>query len=409
MFVGLLIVQNWTNTDIYKPRFGNVVSEISLEGGRAVEVKPRHGDRQQRLKSCALPSKMTGTAMKTAEEVRSHFEAIECRDGSVKFRCNVQSCCTVLSMKKEERTSTSALRRHLGSHGMTEFLSTCDVERALENGRRLDAKRARHGLQNFGFKVPTAPVFFKMNKKEKRLVTVMLTAFDVVAHLRPFTCAEDKGRRVLARCMGAPLASKNGCRAMIGSWFDQYLDKVKDELEHIERIALTADGWTNYAAEHFATVTLHYLEPNFGQLVARCIACVHETDSLISAEVIARDIHDRLTRLGWPVNKVISAIATDEGSNFRALVTRALRAETGRVIADEDVICMDHMLTTAFKHALQSSAAVNDLFERCTALSSACRRRAIKGLLHDRQRTLHAENADRHVLGNLDYKLGTSL
>jgi len=57
--------------------------------------------------------------------------------------------------------------------------------------------------------------------------------------------------------------------------------------------------------------------------------------------------------------------------------------------------CMDHMLTTAFKHALSSSTAVNDLFERCTAISSACRRRAIKGLLHEAQKTLHAENADR--------------
>jgi hypothetical protein len=182
---------------------------------------------------------------------------------------------------------------------------------------------------------------------------------------------------------------------MIDSWFDQYLEKVKDELKHIERLALTADGWTNYATEHFAVVTLHYLEPNFAKLVARCIACVHETDSLISAEVIARDINDRLTRLGWPVDKAISAVATDEGSNFRALVTRALRAETGRTIDDEDIICMDHMLTTAFKHALSSSTAVNDLFERCTAISSACRRRAIKGLLHEAQKILHAENADR--------------
>jgi hypothetical protein len=74
--------------------------------------------------------------------------------------------------------------------------------RALLSMRRNFSQReTRQGLENFGFKVSPAPVFFKLSKNDRRLVTVMLSAYDVVAHLRPLNCVEDKGRRVVARCM----------------------------------------------------------------------------------------------------------------------------------------------------------------------------------------------------------------
>lgn len=87
---------------------------------------------------------------------------------------------------------------------MNEFISTGDVARAIEHAQELQSKRNRQGLENFGIKVSPAPVFFKLSKNDRRLVTVMLSAYDVVAHLRPLNCVEDKGRRVVARCMGAP-------------------------------------------------------------------------------------------------------------------------------------------------------------------------------------------------------------
>ena len=115
---------------------------------------------------------------------------------------------------------------------------------------------------------------------------------------------------------------------MIAHWFSEYLDSLRIELEDVEYIALTSDGWTNYATEHFATVTLHFMLRGFRKMQSRCIACVHPRDDRISAEVIARDLDTRLTRIGWPLEKSIVALTADEGSNFRALVTRALRAET---------------------------------------------------------------------------------
>lgn len=273
---------------------------------------------------------------RSSEEVRQHFHKIECSDGAtVKYRCNIGACTTVITMKKSEATSTSVLRRHLASqaHNMTEYLAGGDVARALAHAEQVDHKRARHGLENFGFNRTPGAVFFKLEKADQSLVTVMLESYDIISHLRTFNGLYDVGQRVLKRVMNAPHASKERCRAMIDHWFREFLDLVTKELQDVEFIALTSDGWTNYANEHFATITLHFMRRGFAKMESRCIACVHERDNVISAEVIARDLHARLIRIGWPLEKLVVAVTTDEGSNFRALVTRALRAETGAMQA----------------------------------------------------------------------------
>jgi hypothetical protein len=333
---------------------------------------------------------------RSSDDVRVHFDKIACSDGvHVKFKCNIGACTTVLTMKKEEATSISVLRRHLAytTHGMTDFLAGGDIPRALEHAEEAERKRARCGLSAFGFKISPAAGFFKLKKKDQRLVTVMLESYDIISHLRTFSKVRDYGQRALKRVMNVPSATEVGCRAMITHWFSEYLDSLRIEWEDVEYIALTSDGRTNYATEHFATVTLHFMLRGFRKMQSRCIACVHERDDRISAEVIARDLDTRLTRTGWPLEKPIVACTTDEGSNFRAVVTRALRTETGRAIIDPDVICMDHMLKTAFEHALRAADGVRDLFERCNKLSSVCR--SIKLALHEAQKDLHAQHNHR--------------
>jgi hypothetical protein len=263
---------------------------------------------------------------RSSEEVRQHFHRIECSDGRVQFKCNIGACACTITMKKSGSTSTSVLRRHLASqaHGMTDYLAGGDVSRALENAEREERKRARIGLCAFGFKSSPSNVFFKLQRKDQRLVTVMLESYDIISHLRTFNSVKDTGRRVLKRVMDAPFASEEGCRAMIAHWLSEYLDSLSAELADVECIALTTDGWTNYATEHFATITLHFMSRGFGLLQSRCIGCIHERDNVISAEVIARDLGARLNRIGWTANKTIVAINTDEGSNFHALAATTI-------------------------------------------------------------------------------------
>ena len=46
---------------------------------------------------------------------------------------------------------------------------------------------------------------------------------------------------------------------MIQEWFKDLLNYVREDLarSEVESIAITADGWTNYAGEHFTTLILH--------------------------------------------------------------------------------------------------------------------------------------------------------
>jgi hypothetical protein len=161
-------------------------------------------------------------------------------------------------------------------------------------------------------------------------------------------------------------------------------------------ISLTSDGWTNYATEHFAAMTLHFIDRAFTKVHSRCIACVHQRDEVISAEVLARAVDSKLTEIGWPREKPLAAVNTDEGSNFRAMVTRAIPDQTSRVIQDTKVICCDHLMKTSFEHALRRCADVSAMFDRCEKLSSICRRtRAIKMMLQDEQRDLHRQDSSR--------------
>jgi hypothetical protein len=239
-------------------------------------------------------------------------------------------------------------------------------------------------------------VFIKLDKKQRKLVATMFASFDIVAHMRPFSSLHDMGRRAMAGVSGCHSPSKSACRSMVLKWFGEYVAELRKELADIDYISLTSDGWTNYATEHFAAMTLHFIDRAFTKVHARCIACVHQRDEVISSEVLATALDSKLTEIGWPREKPIAAVNTDEGSNFRAMVTRAMADQTSRLIQDTKVICCDHLMKTSFEHALRRCPVVSAMFDRCEKISSICRRtRAIKMMLQDEQRALHRRDPSR--------------
>jgi hypothetical protein len=117
-------------------------------------------------------------------------------------------------------------------------------------------------------------VFIKLDKKQRKLVATMFASFDIVAHMRPFSSLHDMGRRAMAGVSGCHSPSKSACRSMVLKWFGEYVAELRKELADIDYISLTSDGWTNYATEHFAAMTLHFIDRAFTKVHARCIACV---------------------------------------------------------------------------------------------------------------------------------------
>jgi hypothetical protein len=334
---------------------------------------------------------------KSAAEVRQHFEVVG-EDGRV-LRCTVHGCSAVLRLK--DATATTNLRRHLGqTHGLHAYLSSGDMALARRNlAESEEAKRRRDELwQSRGVSISQSSTraFFKLDKCQQKLISALLASFDIVQHMRPFTSLRDQGRRAMARLTGCHSSSAGSCRAIITEWLSDFIKHVSKELAEIDYISMTADGWTNFRTEHFAMMTLHFIDKAFTKVSAHCVSCVHQRDCIISAEVLARDVDRVLSMLGWPRDKPLAALTTDEGSNFRALVLRALTSETQRVISDTKVICVDHLLKTQFGHALARSPAVNAVFKRCESLSSICRStRAVKMLLQDAQNELHRQDQRR--------------
>jgi hypothetical protein len=313
----------------------------------------------------------------------------------------VNGCIAEFSLS--DAKSTSTLRRHLAgeTHNLKEYLSSGDVALGKKNEaatsaakRKCDDMWQKQGVQ---FKpAPAHRTFFKLETGQQKLVVTLLASFDIVLHMRPFLSLRDKGRMTMARLLGCHRPSSTACRAIILSWLTDYLSTLRRSLANVDYICMTSDGWTNWANDHFAVMTLHFVERDFTQVHAHCVSCVHQRDDVISSEVLARDVDRVLNCLGWSQEKPLAAMVTDEGSNFRGLVTRALLAETGRAILDPKVICMDHLLKTAFEHALNASADVKALFDRCEKLSSICRRnRSVKSLLADQQLLLHQQDIRR--------------
>ncbi len=341
---------------------------------------------------------------RTASEVRAKFEEVS-RDGqSLRVRCMHNACAQILTLPIKDASSTTSLRRHLVQyHGLDEYSSQQDVLNARRNAQEdEDTKRQRvENWSRFGVKVQhnsQSTVFQKLSKADKRLLTNLAASLDIVSNMRPLSALKDKGRRLLARVSGCPLPSPVTARAMIQEWFKDLLNYVKEDLARaeVESIAITADGWTNFAGEHFTTFTLHYIDRAFKSLRAVCIGCLHQRDDRISAEVLARDLDAVLTKIGWDRDKPLAAATTDEGSNFRKLVTESLNTESGRQILDPRVICVDHMIKTSFEHSLDRAQSIKAIFDAAEKLSSICRKsRAIKVFLQGQQAALHASEPDR--------------
>ncbi len=47
---------------------------------------------------------------------------------------------------------------------------------------------------------------------------------------------------------------------LIPAWYAVEKENVKKELQDVRDVAVTADGWTSIAQDHYLTVSVHYVE-----------------------------------------------------------------------------------------------------------------------------------------------------
>lgn len=98
---------------------------------------------------------------------------------------------------------------------------------------------------------------------------------------------------------------------LIPAWYAIERKRVQAELKETEHVALTCDGWTSVAQDHFITVTVHFTKG--GQLQERVLhtKAVYEAQT---GEFVAEEIPHIMT--DFDIQGKVVAVTVDNAANM---------------------------------------------------------------------------------------------
>ena len=102
---------------------------------------------------------------------------------------------------------------------------------------------------------------------------------------------------------------------LVPAWYNIEKDNLKKELRCVDYIAVTADGWSSIAQDHYITVTAHYIAD--GQLKDKVL---HTRAVYVSqtGPIVAEEIGNILDDFG--VKSKVVAITVDNAANMDVAV-----------------------------------------------------------------------------------------
>lgn len=161
---------------------------------------------------------------------------------------------------------------------------------------------------------------------------------------------------------------------LIPSWYEIEKSNIITELSEVSYVALTSDGWTSIAQDHYLTVTAHYLvEGKMRQKVLQTKA-VYKAQTGI---VIAEEIADVLTDFG--IFDKIVAVTVDNAANMDVAIHRLQFVKLG---------CFAHTLNLAAQ-SLYSLAIMSQWIAKIRALVVWIKRSSMaKTVLQEKQAIL---------------------
>ena len=116
----------------------------------------------------------------------------------------------------------------------------------------------------------------------------------------------------------------------VPAWYAVEKENVKRELEAVRDVAVTADGWTSVAQDHYLTVSVHYIIEGAMKEKILHTQAVYVSQTGVA---IAEEIGDILEEFG--VKEKVVAITVDNAANMDV----AVRRMSGRKIG-----CFAHTL-----------------------------------------------------------------
>ncbi|XP_077076835.1 zinc finger BED domain-containing protein 4-like [Siphateles boraxobius] len=139
----------------------------------------------------------------------------------------------------------------------------------------------------------------------------------VVMGLHQFSTVESPSFREMSTALNhryQPPSRDDMSNTYITAWYSVIKHNVIQELAQVSKIAITCDGWTSVAQDHYLTVTVHYIYKGSIQQKVLSTEAVYESQT---GPEVAQEIHNILEEFKL-TGKVIAA-TVDNAYNMDAL------------------------------------------------------------------------------------------
>ena len=136
---------------------------------------------------------------------------------------------------------------------------------------------------------------------------------------------------------------------------------IGEALKRAEGVAFTTDGSSFYTSQHYIDFTCHFILD--WQLHSALVGFSNVTESE-TANFLSTMIGTVIDH--WNENKKVTAVVTENGANFLAVVNKLVQTEQ----VEESLRCSCHNFHLIVKNAISSCPAIESLVGRCRALVS---------------------------------------
>ncbi|KAH8289491.1 hypothetical protein KR054_006101, partial [Drosophila jambulina] len=185
---------------------------------------------------------------------------------------------------------------------------------------------------------------------DKALISMIAT------DLQPFRIVEDAGFRNFVYCLDPQYTLP--CRrtlndVLLTNMCEDMEKKLVEILSKVRHCAVTTDGWTSRANDHYLTVTCHFLTDEFKIKSAVLSTSKLQSDLDQTSENIASSLLTVLTK--WGVSNKVSAIVTDNAASMIKACT---------ILEKRHMPCYAHTLNLIMQDTLQLSK-IKPIIAKC--------------------------------------------
>ena len=142
-----------------------------------------------------------------------------------------------------------------------------------------------------------------------------------------------------------PLSREVLTNHMIPAWYQVERENFISEFRDVKKAAITADGWTSLAQDHYITVTVHYTKQ--GKILGKVLRtkAVYEAQT---GAVVAEEIEEILQEFG--ISDKVVAATVDNAGNMNVAMKKLQLVKIG---------CFAHTLNLAAQKIHQCNTVTN--------------------------------------------------